>query len=54
MHTPACFVVEPRVVTFQVLTVQRMKITFWNIAPCSLVEVDRHFRSAYCLHHKGD
>jgi hypothetical protein len=32
-----------------------MKMTaFWDIAPCSLVEVDRHFRGAYCLHHQGD
>jgi hypothetical protein len=28
--------------------------TFWNIASCSLVEVDRRFRSAYCLHNQGD
>jgi hypothetical protein len=26
-----------------------MKV-FWNIAPCSLVEIDRWFRDAYCLH----
>jgi hypothetical protein len=25
----------------------------WDIAPCSLVEVDRRFRGAYCLHHRG-
>jgi hypothetical protein len=25
-----------------------------DIAPCSLVEVDRRFRGAYCLHHEGD
>jgi hypothetical protein len=32
-----------------------MKMTaFWDIAPCSLIEVDRHFRGAYCLHHQGD
>jgi hypothetical protein len=24
---------------------------FWDIAPCSLVEVDRRFRGVYCLHH---
>jgi hypothetical protein len=23
---------------------------FWDIAPCSLVVVDRRFRGAYCLH----
>jgi hypothetical protein len=30
-----------------------MKI-FWDVAPCNLVEIDRRFRSAYCLHHQGD
>jgi hypothetical protein len=38
-------------VRFQVLTAASMKMTaFWNTAPCSLVEVDRRFRGAYCLH----
>jgi hypothetical protein len=27
---------------------------FWNIALCSLVEVDRRFKGAYCLHHQDD
>jgi hypothetical protein len=27
---------------------------FWNVAPCSHVEVDRRFRGTYCLHHQGD
>jgi hypothetical protein len=27
---------------------------FWDIAQCSLAEVDRRFRRAYCLHHQGD
>jgi hypothetical protein len=26
---------------------------YWDVAPCSHVEVDRHFRSAYCLNHEG-
>jgi hypothetical protein len=26
---------------------------FWDIAPCSMVEVDRRFRGSYCLHHQG-
>jgi hypothetical protein len=26
---------------------------FWDIAPCSDVEVDRRFRGAYCLHRQG-
>jgi hypothetical protein len=25
---------------------------FWDVAPCSHVEVDRRFRGAYCLHHR--
>jgi hypothetical protein len=24
---------------------------FWDVAPCSLVDSDWHFRAAYCLHH---
>jgi hypothetical protein len=27
---------------------------FWDVAPCSHVEVDRRLRGAYCLHHQGD
>jgi hypothetical protein len=26
----------------------------WEIAPRSLVEVDRRFTGAYCLHHQGE
>jgi hypothetical protein len=26
---------------------------FWDVAPCSHVEVDRRFRGAYCLHHRS-
>jgi hypothetical protein len=26
---------------------------FWDVAPCSLVEIDQCFRGAYCLHHQG-
>jgi hypothetical protein len=30
-----------------------LKITaFWNMSPCSLVEVNRRFRDAYCLLHR--
>jgi hypothetical protein len=36
-------------VRFQVLTAASTKMTaFWDIAPCSLVEVDRRFRREYC------
>jgi hypothetical protein len=24
----------------------------WDVAPCSLVEIDRRFRGAYSLHHQ--
>jgi hypothetical protein len=27
---------------------------FWDTSPCSLLEADRRFRGAYCLHHEGD
>jgi hypothetical protein len=27
---------------------------FWVVAPCSLVEVNQHFKGAFCLHHQGD
>jgi hypothetical protein len=27
---------------------------FWNVAPRSLIDVCRRYRSAYCLHHQGD
>jgi hypothetical protein len=26
---------------------------FWDIAPCSLLGVERRFRGAYCFHHQG-
>jgi hypothetical protein len=28
-------------------------IALWDIALCSLVEVDRRFGGGYCLHHQG-
>jgi hypothetical protein len=32
-----------------------MKTTaLWDVAPCSLVEIYRHFRGACCIHHQGD
>jgi hypothetical protein len=27
---------------------------FWDVAPCSLVGVDRRFRGSHCLHHQDD
>jgi hypothetical protein len=29
-------------------------IAFWDIAPCSLVVVDRRFRRSYCLYQGSD
>jgi hypothetical protein len=26
---------------------------FWDVAPCTLMEVDRRFRGASCLHHQA-
>jgi hypothetical protein len=40
---------------FQVLTATSMKMAvIWDVAPCSLVGIDRPFRLACCLHHQGD
>jgi hypothetical protein len=37
---------------FQVLTAASMKMTaLRDITPSSLIEVNRRFRGAYCLHH---
>jgi hypothetical protein len=50
-------------VSFQVLTATNMKsmgatpqksADFWDVAPCSLVDTDRHFRGAYYLHYLSD
>jgi hypothetical protein len=55
----AIYVTRPRdrkfFVRFQVLTAVGMKLAiFWVVAPCSLVEVYRRLRGAYCLHYQGD
>jgi len=26
----------------------------WDVAPCSLIEIYRHFRGSYCLHYRPD
>jgi hypothetical protein len=42
-------------VRFQVLTAASMKMAvFWDVAPCSLVDIGRRFTGAYCPHHQGD
>jgi hypothetical protein len=40
------------VVRFQVLKAASMMTAVWDIALFSLVEVNRRFRGAYCLHHQ--
>jgi hypothetical protein len=41
-------------VIFQILMAASLKMTaFWDIAPCSLAEVDRRFRGAYCLRYQA-
>jgi hypothetical protein len=42
-------------VRFQVLTAASMNMTvFWDVTPCSLVEIYQRFRGAYCPHHRLD
>jgi hypothetical protein len=42
-------------VRFQVLTAASMKFrVFWDVAPCSLIEVCGRFRGAYCLNDQDD
>jgi hypothetical protein len=40
-------------VAFEVLTAMTMKIFFWDITPCGLVEVRQHFGGTGCLHFQG-
>jgi hypothetical protein len=40
---------------FQRRNMQHQKMTvFWDVAPCSLLEIDRRFRGACCLHDRCD
>jgi hypothetical protein len=49
---PVCSLRTKLFVRFQVLTASSMeKTVFWDMTPCSLVEVDRLFSGAQCLHH---
>jgi hypothetical protein len=42
-------------VRFKVLTAMSMKmVVFWDVAPRSLVDTDRHFGGVYYLYHQGD
>jgi hypothetical protein len=29
-------------------------VVFWEVTPCSLIDIDLRFRTSYCLHHQGD
>jgi hypothetical protein len=41
-------------VRFHAVTVTSMKFrVFWDVAPCSHIEVDRRFRGSFCLRHQG-
>jgi hypothetical protein len=41
-------------VRFQALSAGNVKVTvFWDVVPCSLVEVYQCLRGAYCLHLEG-
>jgi hypothetical protein len=43
---------QSRQMRFEVHTATRMKMTvFWDVAQCSLIDIDRRFRGAYCLTH---
>jgi hypothetical protein len=49
-----CCKCEIKLVGLEVLTAASMKMAvFWIVAPCSLVEVYRHFIGACCVHHQG-
>jgi hypothetical protein len=49
------FVHFPSNVRFQILMAASMKFgVFWDVPPCSHVEVGSRFRRMYCLHHQGD
>jgi hypothetical protein len=42
-------------VRFQFITAASIKMTvFWDVAPCSLVDVYRRFTGDCCLHVQGD
>jgi hypothetical protein len=41
-------------VRFRVLTASMKMTVFWDVAPCSLIEIYRRYRDAYCLHQQGD
>jgi hypothetical protein len=45
---------KERIFLAAVISVGLVLLTdFWDAAPRSLVETDRRFRGAYCLHHHG-
>jgi hypothetical protein len=48
-------VVQPLLASLSCLTNMSPKKfrAFWDVAPCSHVEVDRRFRGAYCFYHQG-
>jgi hypothetical protein len=50
----AAYELHVRVVIIMIRAASMKITTFWGIAPCYLVEVDRRLVGVYCLHHQGD
>jgi hypothetical protein len=52
----ACTEAESEPLRTMTCSVQRLawSLVFWDVVPCSQVEVDRRFRSAYCFYHHDD
>jgi hypothetical protein len=51
-HHPASKQLQTEGTPAPKLTITLKMTAFWDVAPCSLVEVDRRFRCTYCLHHR--
>jgi hypothetical protein len=39
---------------FRLSAISMIMSVFWGVAPCSLVDIYRRFRGAYCLYHRPD
>jgi hypothetical protein len=43
------------ILRFQIIAAAGMMMAaYWDVAPCIIVEADRRFRGAYCVHHRPD
>jgi hypothetical protein len=54
MHDKVGVVVKEQVGELRTISYEMKISAFWDTTPCSLVEADRRFRGAYCLHHQVD